>query len=103
MESDRSLRRILEQSRRLRKLAADGEWLEAEKLEAERRGLIQSCFSAGVSFGDGLVAARRIQEIIDLDAEVLEMAAQARVSIGRALGRFQRGRQATRAYHKAGP
>ncbi|MFC1683952.1 flagellar protein FliT [Pseudomonadota bacterium] len=101
-EADRLLEQLLDKSKCLRALAEKSEWEAAATLEQERRSLIESCFSPGVTFDAPQLAATKIQEILDLDKQVLDMGAKARKEAGEALGGIQRGHQALQAYQKAG-
>jgi len=96
------LETLVTQSRRIYELAVDEEWEKVAELESERQCLIEKCFSSKATFEEPEMAARYIQEIIDLDKKVIAMGVDAQKVLGNALGDLQRGRQATQAYQKVG-
>jgi len=100
--ADQLLVELVAQSQTIFELATRGEWEEVVKLESERRELIQACFAPNASFDAPQVAAQQIQEIMDIDARVMELGGKARAEAAQALSDIQRGRQAVSAYDKAG-
>lgn len=106
MQSDKrdgpKLEWLLTQSRRIYGFAVEGEWEKAVALESERQCLMNKCFSSQVTFDDPQMAARYMQEIIDLDKKVIAMGINAQKELGNTISDLQRGRQATQAYRKIG-
>jgi thiamine pyrophosphate-dependent acetolactate synthase large subunit-like protein len=100
--ADQLLVELVAQSQNIFELAARGEWEEVVKLESDRRELMQACFAPDASFDDPQVAAQQIQEIMDIDARVMELGGKARTEAAQALSDIQRGRQAVSAYDKVG-
>jgi len=97
------MERLLAQSQRIHDFAVNGEWEKAIALESERQILINECFSPQAEPVDPQMAMRQIQEIIELDKKAVAMGLEARKAIENALGDFQRGRQAAKAYQKIAP
>ena len=101
-KNERELEQLVKQSRRMHELAVDGEWEQVVALESERQNQMDKFFSSQVTYDDPKLAARYIQEIIDLDKKIIAMGVDAQKILGNALGDLQRGRQATQAYQKVG-
>ncbi len=96
--ADELLNTIVQLSYRMHELAGEGDWDDVVRLEEERRGLIEDCFSKDNPFQDNELAARRIRRILDLDRGLMAMGADHRVELGETMRKVKRGRNAARAY-----
>ena len=101
--TEHKLEKLVAQSQRIYELAVAEEWEKVAELESERQRLMGECFSSKATFEKPEIAARYIQEIIDLDKKVIALGEDAQKTLKNALGNLQRGRHAAQAYQKVAP
>jgi len=101
-ESNQLLPEIVRLSQAMRMEGRRADWEKVRELEHRRRGLIATCFPLPASEHDPQWAGDQIREIIDLSREVIEMAEQERLATSASLGKLNKGRQASQAYHRVG-
>ncbi len=77
-----------------------GDWDAVIALEPERRTLLEQAFATHAPADD--VVAERVRAILDLDKHLMAKSMEVRDQIAQELGRANRGRKATSAYHAAG-
>ena len=77
-----------------------GDWDAVIALEPERRTLLEQAFATHAPVDE--VVAERVRAILDLDKHLIAKSIEVRDQLAHELGRTNRGRKATSAYHAAG-
>ena len=77
-----------------------GDWDAVIALEPERRTLLEQAFATHAPVDE--VVAERVRAILDLDKHLMAKSVEVRDQLAQELGRTNRGRKATSAYHAAG-
>lgn len=95
---DSNLEHLLQLSRCLLKQAEAGDWEAVQRLEQERRPLLFSYFESHPAATLPPGAREWVQNLLDIDRRVAELALACRHRIGSQLKDLQRGRSATAAY-----
>ncbi len=90
----------LTMSRRMVDLGDAGDWDAVIALEPERRRLLEQAFATHAPVDE--VVAERVRAILDLDKHLMAKSIEVRDQLAQELGRTNRGRKATSAYHAAG-
>ena len=78
--------------------ARAADWEQLEKLEQQKRNLVEQTFPLADVSGDVTSIIQQIQTIADLDRETMQLAAGGRKELSGLLGRITTGRQAIAAY-----
>lgn len=76
-----------------------GDWDAVIALEPERRTLLEQAFATHAPVDE--VVAERVRAILDLDKHLIAKSIEVRDQLAHELGRTNRGRKATSAYHAA--
>ncbi|MCW8944696.1 MAG: flagellar protein FliT [Sedimenticola sp.] len=93
------IKQLLIISQEMLVLAGKDEWEQVGSLQKERLQLMEKIFPLDVENMNQSETAEQIQSILDLDKQLMDLAAAQQKEIGAAIGKFNQGRQATKAYH----
>jgi len=93
------IKQLLIISQEMLVLAEKGEWEPVGTLQDKRLQLMEKIFPLDAEKMNQSKTAEQIQSILDLDKRLMDLAAAQQKETGAALGKFNQGRQATKAYH----
>ncbi len=82
----------------MRDLAQNAAWDELARLERQRGGLLESCFTRHTRFQDRDLATQNIRKLLDMDQVILALGKARRAELATELDQLQQGRHATKAY-----
>ncbi len=80
-------------------LGNSGDWDAVIALEPQRRTLLEQAFATHAPVDE--LVAERVRAILDLDKHLMAKSIEVRDQLAQELGRTNRGRKATNAYHAA--
>ena len=89
---------LLEHSRKMLRLAEEGQWEEVISGEKQRRELVESFFSAPTSIKESYEVSRFTHEMLSINEHLQNLAMCARDMAGEELGAISLGRKAVSAY-----
>jgi len=81
--------------------AQEGHWEQLAEMQQKRESSLGDCFSDIDSVQDPVTLRQQVVHVMDLDKQIMTLAKHQKKDLAKALGDFNVGRQATRAYEKA--
>ncbi|HID44914.1 MAG TPA: flagellar protein FliT [Chromatiaceae bacterium] len=97
-ERGQALDALLDASLEMLRLAESREWLEVIQSGVMRKHMIDEFFATPVVASEENDTARVLRRIIQINAEIEELALQSRGGVGDDIGAIQQGRRAVTAY-----
>ncbi len=95
---DSLLLEALSLTEQMRDHARNADWDALARLEHQRGGLLESCFTRHTRFQDRDLATRNIRKLLEMDRAILDLGKAHRAELATELDQLQHARHATRAY-----
>ena len=98
MSIERQLHELLVAGRQMLAVAEAGEWGRANEIQADCHRRAEALFANPLSNADAAAAAKCVEELLAMHAQVIDLCSSARESSMQDMGELNQGRQAVAQY-----